>query len=65
MQNTSALYKITHRPPPTIKLPRMQYIKQALENYRFCRNSGNDTDANGKKGKGGVGGGRVILFASL
>ena len=31
-----------------------RYIKQALENYRFCRNSGTEADADGKRGKGGV-----------
>ena len=43
MQNTRPLFNnpLSH---PTIKL------KQVLENYRFCRNSGNDTYGKGMGG---------------
>ena len=55
---------ITHPSHPTISYREYRYFKQALENYRFCRNSRND--ANGRDW-GGEGGGErgVILFASL
>ena len=49
MLNTSPLFN-NPLTPPYNKLPRMKYLKQALENYRFCQNSGND--AYGRKGRG-------------
>ena len=41
MQNTSLLLNNPLR-YSTIKLRRIKILKQVLENYRFCRNSGND-----------------------
>ena len=46
MQNAIPLFNITHTPHPTIKLRRIQ-ITQALESYRFCRNTGNDANCKG------------------
>ena len=42
-----ALSLITHSPHPTVKLPRIQILEEASENYPFCWNSGND--ANGRE----------------
>ena len=37
----------THLPHPTISYPEYRYLKQGLENYRFCRNSGNYANGRG------------------
>ena len=50
MQNTSPLLNNPLR-YSTIKLRRIKILKQVLENYRFCQNSGND--AYGSRWSGG------------
>ena len=46
MQDTTPSL-ITPSPTPTIELRRIKISKTDLENYQFCRNSGNDANGRG------------------
>ena len=48
MQNTSPL--LNNPLHSTIKLRRIKILKEVLENYPFCRNSGNDPYGSGWSG---------------